>query len=202
MLDNVVVLASGGIDSSLLLAEAYRARRLAAAVFVHYRHAAGDLERETVRRLCSQYAAPLHVFDVPLALGRMADPIGAPGARIVPARNLVLIAIGLNVAASIGAGEVWIGANRDDWGDYPDCRPAWVDAVGNAARGAYNLPVRAPLSHMTGEQIVHRLRALGFDIGATVSCYTPHRGGACLRCSGCRRRSELLGVGAGAGGAV
>jgi 7-cyano-7-deazaguanine synthase len=118
----------------------------------------------------------------------------------VPARNTVLLALALGWAETLGARELWIGANAIDYSGYPDCRPAFLRAfealaalatAAGTERGE-RFAVRAPLLELSKADIVRRGVELGVDFALTHTCYDPlERGGralACGRCDACRLR--------------
>ena len=138
----------------------------------------------------------------------------------VPARNTVFLSIALAYAETIGAFDIFIGANAIDYSGYPDCRPEFIAAFERVANlgtkagaagtdhgGTGLRPVRhqgpfhvhAPLIEMTKAQIIQRGVALGVDYSLTHSCYDPdpRKGGACGRCDSCilrRRGFEEAGI--------
>ena len=71
-------------------------------------------------------------------------------ATYVPARNTVLLALALSLAESIGAHDLFLGANAIDYSGYPDCRPEFLRAFEAAA----NLGTRAGVEGAT-----YRVRA-------------------------------------------
>ena len=76
---------------------------------------------------------------------------------------------------------------------YPDCRPAFVDAMSQATEaGTYvGVQVSAPYTQITKTDIARRGAALGIDYTETWSCY---KGGErhCGKCGTCRERIEAL----------
>ena len=150
--ERAVVLLSGGLDSATCLLIARAAGREVFALSFDYgqRHA---LELERARALAARYGAVEHrvlrvdwpspaasaltdvTRDVPKnRLGE--DPIPA---TYVPARNTVFLALAVGYAESVGASDVFIGANALDYSGYPDCRPEFLEAFERAA----NLGTRA-----------------------------------------------------------
>jgi len=206
-----VVLLSGGLDSTTVLAEA-RARGYACyALTVAYgqRHAA---EIAAAR----QVAAALGAVDHRVAYASLGDfggsaltdpalavPVagaGGPNAipvTYVPARNTVLLALALAWAEVIGAFDLFIGANVVDYSGYPDCRPPFLAAFEQLANLATKAGVEggrfhihAPLLFLTKAEIIQRGVALGVDYALTVSCYqADEQGRACGRCDACRFRA-------------
>jgi 7-cyano-7-deazaguanine synthase len=206
-----VVLLSGGLDSSTVLAAARAAGWEAHCLSVDYgqRHR-GELAR--ARRLARALGAASHrvvrvdlsafggsaltdrSIRVPKGRSRRAMAGGIP-VTYVPARNTVLLALALAHAETIGAGDVFLGVNAIDYSGYPDCRPAFLRAFERLARvatraGVEGRPVRihAPLLRLGKAAIVRLGTRLGVPYRLTTSCYDPVRGRACGRCDACLLR--------------
>jgi 7-cyano-7-deazaguanine synthase len=209
-----VVLLSGGLDSATTLAEARAAGFETHALTVAYgqRHAAEIEHAAGVARLLG--AASHRVVAVDLAVpgaSALTDP-GIPVPRhrtaeamgtgipvtYVPARNLVLLAVAVSWAETLGASDLFLGVNAVDYSGYPDCRPEFLEAFESAARegtraGIQGQPIRirAPLLHLSKAAIVLRARALGVDPAWTLSCYDPGPEGApCGACDACLLRER------------
>jgi 7-cyano-7-deazaguanine synthase len=129
--------------------------------------------------------APLH--EVPLTTinpGSMCEAAGDPGARVVAARNLIMLAHAVNYAASIGADEVWYGALADDARDYHDCRQEWVRHLNHCTKGD-GVAVWSPLISKTKAEVVREAAEHGV-LKLAWSCYTPRRGEPCGTCNSCK----------------
>jgi 7-cyano-7-deazaguanine synthase len=206
---NAIVLLSGGLDSTTVLAIArakgFSCRTL--AVSYGQRHSAELQAAARVSRLLG--AAEHRQMNVDLAsIGgsaltdlRIAVPetatIGIP-VTYVPARNTLFLALALGWAEVLGAQHIFIGVNAVDYSGYPDCRPEFIAAFESLARLATKagveggqLRVHAPLMAMSKAEIIRAGQALGVDYGETVSCYQASpEGRACGRCDSCRLRRE------------
>lgn len=210
-----VILLSGGLDSTTVLAEARAAGHELNALTVVYgqRHA---VEVEAARRVARAFGVARHVelpidlrvfggsaltADLELPRDRDAEAMAAGGipATYVPARNTVFLSLALAWAEALGAFDLYIGVNCLDYSGYPDCRPEFVrafesladlaTAAGVEGRGRFR--VHAPLLHLDKAQIIRRGLELGVDYGLTHSCYDPDpRGVACGRCDSCRLRLD------------
>jgi len=214
-----VVLLSGGLDSATVLAIARHEGFVCHCLTVDYgqRH---RVELEAAERVATSLgAASRRTVRVDLrAIGGSAltDTIdvpkdGEPGeggvpVTYVPARNTLLLALLLGLAETIGAADLFIGANAVDYSGYPDCRPAFLEGfaslasvatVAGSERGV-RYHVHAPLLYLSKAEIIRRGTALGVDYAITHSCYDPgDDGAACGRCDACilrRRGFEAAGV--------
>ena len=208
-----VVLLSGGLDSTTCLAVARADGFEAHCLSVDYgqRHK-GELTR--ARRLARARGAAGHrIVRVDLsAFGgsaltdrKIAVPKGRSAARMardipvtyVPARNTVLLALALAYAETLGAEDVFVGVNANDYSGYPDCRPAFLHAFERLARVATKagvsgraLRIRAPLLRLSKAGIIRLGMKLGVPYRMTQSCYDPIGGRACGRCDACLLRRK------------
>ena len=107
-----------------------------------------------------------------------------------------MLAQAINYAAAKGATEVWYGATSEDHADYPDCRPAFVEAIAALAMADVGVAVVAPLLEMTKAEVVVLADKFGVDLGKTWSCYAPHEGEPCGGCNSCLSRDAAM-VGSG-----
>jgi len=203
-----VVLLSGGLDSATCAAVARSRGFELVALTIDYgqRH---RVELEAAHRVAEALAIADHrrvQLDL-RAIGGSAltDALDVPkdgvGEAIpvtyVPARNTVFLSLALGLAETVGAFDVFIGANAVDYSGYPDCRPAFIDAFEQLARvatkagveGRGTFRVHAPLIRSSKADIVRTAVDLGLDLGLTVSCYDPTPEAlACGACDSCRIR--------------
>jgi len=163
----MVVLLSGGIDS-LVCAELARGDGvLKGCVFVDYGHPAQIAEGWKAFAYCGERGIPLkvvHVFG--LDLGDMGSE---KGARVVPCRNAVLLAVAANAAVGMGADTLLVGANAADQNEYTDCRRPFLNAMADAL----GVEVSAPLLHSTKREIISLARGFGLDRSEAWACYGP-----------------------------
>lgn len=212
MSKKAVVLLSGGLDSTTVLAIAKSDGFAPYALSFRYgqRH---ETELAAAARVASAIGAAEHVIaDVNLnvfggsALTAQIDvPKQRTGAEMssgipityVPARNTVFLSIALAWAEVLEANDIFVGVNALDYSGYPDCRPEYISAFEQmanlatkaAVEGRQRIQIHAPLIELTKAQIIERGLALGVDYGITHSCYDPDRDGrACGSCDSCLLR--------------
>lgn len=212
MTRNAVVLLSGGLDSTTVLAiakdqgfepyalsfrygqrhaiELAAAKRVAEAAGVQ-RHVVCDIDLRVFggSALTSDLAVPKH---------GSADEISADDIPItyVPARNTVFLSFALAYAEVIGSTDIFIGVNALDYSGYPDCRPEFItayEAMANLATRAgvegSALRIHTPLIALTKAQTVEIGQRLGVDYALTSSCYDPNESGQpCGHCDSCLLR--------------
>jgi 7-cyano-7-deazaguanine synthase len=207
-----IVLLSGGLDSSTVLAIARDQGFRPAALTFRYgqRHA---VEIEAARRVAAAQGIADHriadidlrVFggsaltaDIAVPKGRGEAEMEGDGIPItyVPARNTIMLSFALAFAEVIGAADIFVGVNAVDYSGYPDCRPDYIhafEAMANLATKAavegHRLTLHTPLIDLTKADIIRTGLALGVDYSITSTCYDPDpQGRACGQCDSCRLR--------------
>lgn len=208
-----VVLLSGGLDSATALAVAKSDGFSVYALSVDYgqRHrveleraaaiakSLGAAEHRTVKLDLRSIGGSALTSDLAVPKDRTADDMnhGIP-VTYVPARNTILLGLALGYAETVGAFDLFIGANVLDYSGYPDCRPEFLAAFENLANLATKagvegarFRVHAPLLKMTKAEIIREGIRLGVDYSKTLSCYDPDSAGrACGRCDSCQLRRK------------
>lgn len=190
-----LVLLSGGIDSTVTLANAIRKGHDCTAITFDYGqthareiNAAAAIARyynipHTIRNLTGVFTPDSALTATKPIPEHHAETVDA---TYVPARNILMLAISAAHAENTGANTIAIGANADDHAGYPDCRPMFLTAMDKATRlGTLNhIGIWTPLIGMTKEQIIRYGFELRAPLGFTWSCY---RGGdqPCGNCGPC-----------------
>lgn len=210
--ERAVVLASGGLDSTVVAAVARRDGYLLTLLTIDYqqRHA---VEVHCAKRVAEALGAEQHlVVKVDLrAIGGSAltDSLAVPKDRsesersqdvpntYVPGRNLIFLSLAAAQAEAVGASVIYFGANVIDYSGYPDCRPEFIKAVETVLRigtkaglTGRQIEIRAPLLQLSKVDIIRLGLALSAPLHLTHSCYDPAGVLACGHCDSCliRRR--------------
>jgi len=193
-----VVLLSGGIDSTVLM-YALIAKYEVWPLTINYgqRHV-----REVVaaRMVCGARGGGLLQRLLCIDLGDLGRHIGctlhgqgdvAQGpynaenveTMVSPNRNMILLSIAAGYAQSIGAERVAYAAHSNDGVVYPDCRPEFVEAVGEALCFGTGGKVQmfAPFISWCKSDIVTFGRGLNVPFAKTYSCYEGNE----LHCGTC-----------------
>ncbi len=202
-----VVLASGGLDSCVTAAVVARDYDLA---FFHANYGQLTVARELAdfRDQAAHFRA-VRTLEADLnwlgAIGgssltdtHLAVPdyeLESPGlpSTYVPFRNTILLAAAVAWAEVLGAAAVCIGANEIDSPGYPDCRPAYYEAmrrvVDLGTRDDTHIALLTPLIHLDKAGIIRLGLALNAPFHLTWSCYV-RDDRACGRCSSCHLRLQ------------
>ncbi|MFW6600433.1 7-cyano-7-deazaguanine synthase QueC [Propionibacteriaceae bacterium Y2011] len=212
MTRKAVVLLSGGLDSTTVLAIAKEQGFEVYALSFRYgqRH---EIELGAAQRVAQVAGVSRHVVcdidlrvfggsaltaDVEVPKHDSAAEISGEEIPItyVPARNTVFLSFALAYAEVVGATDIFIGVNALDYSGYPDCRPEFIAAYERMANLATRagaegneLRIHTPLIELTKGQIVDTGRRLGVDYSLTSSCYDPDdQGLPCGHCDSCLLR--------------
>ena len=206
-----VVLLSGGLDSSTLLAMVKSEDFEPYALSFRYgqRH---DSEIGAARRIAASLGAADHTIvdidlrtfggsaltdAIPVPKGRSTDEIsGDIPITYVPARNTIFLSFALAWAEVLGSTDIFIGVNALDYSGYPDCRPEYIEAFERMANLATKagvegrrLKIHAPLIRLSKAGIIRQGLELGVDYSLTSTCYDPSADGkACGTCDACLLR--------------
>ena len=214
--NRAVVLASGGLDSTITAAIAKQEGCELFFLTMAYgqRHA---VEVERARQVAAALGVTNHlVMNLDLrAIGGSAltGPAAVPKSRegkvpsqtipvtYVPGRNLIFLSIAAAHAEVVGASFIYFGANVLDYSGYPDCRPEFIRAFEAAVKEGTKagteagtegnpLHVKAPLLMLTKAEIIRQGIELHVPFHLTHSCYDPVGDQACGRCDSCVIRRE------------
>jgi 7-cyano-7-deazaguanine synthase len=207
-----VVLLSGGLDSTTVLAVAKDQGFEPYAISFRYgqRHA---VELEAARRVAKAAGVERHVVcdidlrvfggsaltaDVDVPKHESAEELSDDEIPItyVPARNTVFLSFALACAEVVGSTDIFIGVNALDYSGYPDCRPEYIAAYEQMANLATRagvegnaLKIHTPLINLTKAETVELGTKLGVDYSLTLSCYDPDtEGRSCGHCDSCLLR--------------
>lgn len=216
-----VALASGGLDSSTVIAIAQKQGFEVCALTFDYgqrhRH-----ELAAARKVVQSLGIRRHIVEaidlrafggsaltaeIEVPKNRAAEQLTAEiPVTYVPARNTIFLSFALAWCEVLQAQDIFIGVNAVDYSGYPDCRPEFLEAFERLANlatkagveGTARYRIHAPLLHMTKAQIIRTGVEAGVDFSLTHSCYDPDpQGRACGACDSCilrRRGFEAAGI--------
>lgn len=217
----ILVLASGGLDSTVLLHKAVdevgAKNVIAMNTFYGQKHAK---EMEYAKWQCEHLGVELHSVDLSQIFSfnkdcsallsgskmeivhksyaeQLAEKPGTVSAY-VPYRNGLFLSYAAAVALQLGCSIVYYGAHADDAAGraYPDCTPEFIEAQAKAIMEgtAGQVLMQAPLWNKNKAGVV----ALGLELGMTHeefehtwSCYEGKEE-PCKTCGTCRDRKEAF----------
>ena len=114
----------------------------------------------------------------------------------VPGRNTIFISVALSYAEAIDADFIGLGVNALDYSGYPDCRPDYIKKFQELAqlsnkRGRENNPIKlwTPLIDLNKEEIFELAFVNNVPLNKTWSCYSG-KSKPCGICDSCRIRDK------------
>ena len=194
----ILVLSSGGVDSTTCLAMAVKEvgaeNVLALSIYYGQKH---DKEIRASRAVADYYGVPRLELDLSLIfsgsncslLKQSTEDIPhetyaaqiektggtSPVSTYVPFRNGLFLSAAASVALSHGCGKIMYGAHADDAAGsaYPDCSLAFVTAMQASIREGTGgqLILEAPFVSVTKADVVKTGLALNVPYELTWSCY-------------------------------
>lgn len=204
----MIVLLSGGIDSSTLL---YRTAKegIEDIVALSFNYGQKHERKELTAAKLIARAIEVEHIEVnisaikPLLSSALTDfdklvpdgiyDIDNMADTVVPNRNMIMLSIAVATAISRGDNTVAYAAHAGDHTVYSDCRPAFVSAMQRAIDFASDHKVILDTPYITylKSAIVAEAHTLGVPLGLTYSCY---KGGEkhCGVCSTCRERKKAF----------
>lgn len=203
---SVVLIYSGGLDSTVLLYDCLAQGINVRALSINY----GQKHRKELlaaQKITSQLGVEHRCVDLS-CLGEILNssltnahdeiPEGHYEAEnmkatVVPNRNMILLSIAAGWAISTRSDAVAYGAHGGDHTIYPDCRESFADALDKAIQLADWHPVTLwrPYVLLNKADLVKKGMELGVPFATTWSCY---KGGDihCGKCGTCRERKEAF----------
>jgi 7-cyano-7-deazaguanine synthase len=209
----VILLFSGGVDSTTLLALLTQKKYDIYALIFDYgqKH---NIEIKRAKKLSKIYKVKKHlIFKLNLSdicksaltgTGRIPKDLYQKNtipSTYVPARNTIFLSLALGWAETVKADEIYIGVNHIDYSGYPDCRPNFIKTFQKMSDLAVKksitdkkIKIKAPLINMNKTEIIRLGRKLGVDYNLTWSCYSPTPSGKpCGKCDSCYLRKKGMG---------
>lgn len=207
-----IVIFSGGLDSTVILALALSQGRECHALSFDYNQK-HKVELDSAKKICEYYQVPQTIIKIDFEAFNLSSLVGEKQVpqncsvqdrghskiptTYVPARNTLFIAYALGFAEQLNAGEIYYGANMLDNAGYPDCRPEYVEAFQKLINTATKQSIEdrppqlvAPLIQMTKKDIVTLGKKLEAPLEWTFSCYSPEKSKPCQKCDACILRKE------------
>jgi len=156
---DLILLFSGGLDSTLLLAMASEmSMRPLCILFDYGQHHVEELEYAV--KTCDDYNAQYLKFKIGLPVDSKltGDSKTYEGVSEwhVPSRNLIFMSMAVSVAEDKGIPLIWFGANYEDREKlFPDCYQEWIYSLNQllSINGSMKIKVEAPLLGMSKETI-------------------------------------------------
>ena len=201
---DLAVLASGGLDSAVLVADLREQGSVVQPIYVRFGLAWEPVEEAHLRSFLQTVSGPgvrpLVVLEEPVAdlygahwsvSGEDVPDAASPDAAVyLPGRNLLLLAKSSVWCALHGVATIALGTLENN--PFPDSSADFFDAFGVlVGLGlSHRLSVLAPFAGMTKSEVLRRGRHLRLE--HTFSCIDPKDGVQCGRCNKCAERRRAF----------
>jgi 7-cyano-7-deazaguanine synthase len=198
-LDRIAVLSSGGLDSSVLLAEEAKTAEVY-PIYVRCGLAWEEMEREALevflRVLNSPRIKPVTTLSAPIAAmygGHWSvSSDSVPGAEesdssvYLPGRNILLIGLAAVWCSTHDVSRIAIGSLAGN--PFPDATPKFFSDFASALGSGLNHPieVKAAFRDLRKWEIVRKFEHLPLE--STLTCMAPRGLRHCGQCNKCRER--------------
>lgn len=211
-LDEAILLLSGGIDSTTLLAELSLAGKKIHALTFDYgqKH---KVEIEFARRNGKSYNVFQHKIiqlDTSVISGSssLISPTLCPKTYkekfvpndqtdvYVPGRNLMMLSHAAAYAEAHSIREIYFAVNLDDRLRFPDCSPDFFESLNRllfkTLKTGLTQFIVTPYLELTKAEVISRSRNLNLNLADTLSCYHPKGEIECGECLSCILKMEAM----------
>jgi 7-cyano-7-deazaguanine synthase len=193
------------MDSLVCAAEALQNHKDVSFLHLDYGQKTSVKELDCFNRICDHYHVPLEKRKI-VSMGFLrqiggssltddkikvktydGDESNIPSSY-VPFRNSIILSLAVSWAETVGAKNLYIGANVEDSPGYPDCRPEYYRAFNEVVKLGTkqgNIKILTPVIHMKKSEIVKRGLELSVPFELSWSCYasTDKACGVCDSCA-------------------
>lgn len=205
MKKDIIILYSGGMDSSVALYQYTDRVRLAVSFNYGSKHNVREIEYAANN--CKALGIEHRIVELDLSKMGFVSDLLQSGAEIpdghyedesmkktvVPFRNGIMLSIAAGIAESMDCNKLLISNHAGDHAIYPDCRPDFIQSMNDAIRfGTYNeVEIMAPYTNLTKREIALKGKEIGVPFEKTYSCYKGQEL-HCGTCGTCTERKEAL----------
>jgi 7-cyano-7-deazaguanine synthase len=206
-MQKVIILLSGGLDSTVLLSSLLNEGREVEAVSFTYGSKHNPFENQSAKDIANYYNIPLREMDISEIMKGFDSHLLANGGilpeghyndlnmkkTVVPGRNLIFLSILAGLAESLSIPQIAIGVHQGDHFIYPDCRPEFIHTIDYAINlsSEQKVKVISPFLNLTKADIVKIGIELKAPFHLTRTCYSDKEE-ACGKCGSCRERLEAF----------
>ena len=203
-----IILLSGGIDSTVLLAKLKKESHNLIALSFSYgqKHEIElDYAKETVKKYEIKEHLILELPKVSFSSSALVNeklntskykakkdiPISTVNSY-VPYRNMIFLSFALSVAENLDIDKIFIGVNKDDALNYWDCTATFVEKINGLASLSSKVSVEAPFLNSTKREVIKLGNILDVNFNNTISCYNPIDKKECGSCLSCLVKKDAL----------
>lgn len=216
IVNKIVVVYSGGLDSTVLLTKCKQEYDEVLALNFTYGSKHNAKERKAARVICKKIVVSLYFYNLPTECREShllrqeeflkSDLLKSGGEipeghyeeesmkqTVVPCRNGIMLLLAAGFAESRGIGNVAIANHAGDHVVYKDCTPEFIHSCDTTIQIAtgYKVVLNAPFTLMRKHDIVRLGAELRAPMELTWSCYKGEEK-HCGLCGTCQERIEAF----------
>ena len=194
--DKVILLNSGGFDSTVLFYDLIRQEKKVLSLFFDYGQNNKRKEFSCVKRMCKKFGQEFKIIKLPLfdwsnsSVIKKQRGVADEKNEYLEMRNLVFLSYAVSVAESMGVTKIFMALVKCTY-DLKDTSTAFIDIFNSLTTGACNIEVVTPFNTNTKSELGVISKTLGITKRSYFSCNFPQRGRPCGVCCKCTELSKL-----------
>ncbi len=209
MRKKAIILLSGGIDSSTLLAKiASEKYEITALSFLYNQK--NNIEIEYAKNNAKKYNVAKHFIfdlpqysfkksslvnrDIPVSKFKYKDGKSQKFNSYVPFRNMIFLSFALSIAEMLNIKKIFFAINLDDVRNYWDCTQDFVNRINDLSQLNSSIEIAAPFIELTKKDIIILANKLKVNLSDTISCYAPIKGKECGECLSCKIKKDAISI--------
>ena len=191
----VVCLASGGIDSTIILFMLKKENHKIFPLYIDYGHKSASMEKKSLEKICEQLTVKLKFFelkDLSSIYSGLTDPAISPLENpYFPNRNLLFLTIASAYAYQNSIKIISIGLI--DNVIFPDQTKKFVKGAKESISTSlgYNIKILAPLMELDKREVIGLAKLHQIPLKLTYSCYVGNKE-HCGKCKACQERDLAI----------
>ncbi len=203
----VILLLSGGIDSTTLLAKLSSENYDVIAVSFEYgqKH---SIELNYAKKNAKKYGVKKHhiikldkiLFNSSALVNHEIDITTYKDNKLpkrqdksyVPFRNLLFISTASSLAETMEINEIYLAFNNDDSNNFWDCKIEFVEKINEMAALNTSIQIKTPFINLSKTEVVKLAKQLNVDLNNTITCYQPKGTTECGICLSCITKQKSL----------
>lgn len=203
----IILLLSGGIDSTTMLAKLLSEGYEIIAISFYYGQKHG-IELNYAKQNVAKYGVKNHhIIELDTTLFKSSALVNddidiityknreLPKGQVnayVPFRNLLFISTALSLAESMNIDEIYVALNNDDRHNFWDCKIDFIEKVNAIAALNSVIQIKTPFINLSKSDVVKLAYQLNVDLKKTITCYQPNEATECGVCLSCISKQKAI----------
>jgi 7-cyano-7-deazaguanine synthase len=194
-MSKIIILASGGYDSSTLIAMYSALNYEVHVICFDYGNKNNEEESAYLTSVCDKYEVPydnIHKVKISIPWSRSVCINSVPsGDQYVEMRNLIFVSYAISLAEALQIDLIALGLIKVPI-PYSDTSEGFLNDIDTLSMRATGVKIIAPLHNMTKHEVYNLGRKFDLKFIDTFSCNTPVLGAPCGYCPDCLEILEII----------